>query len=112
MQEIDASANIKSLAESPHILLDPVLAKQQVANIRDGLTAASPENKAIYQANAKTFIRQLEKLDAEYKQSLQKYHNCTFISFYDAYPDLANRYQIKQVALVEIPEDQPSPTDV
>ncbi len=112
LKEIDASANIKSLAGNPHVWLDPVLAKQQVANIRDGLVAANPENKAIYQANAKTYIQQLEKLDAEYKQRLQKYPNCTFISFHDAYPYLANRYQIKQVAVVEIPEDQLSPTDV
>lgn len=112
LKEINASANIKSLAGNPHVWLDPVLAKQQVANIRDGLIAANPEKKATYQANATTYIQKLEKLDAEYKQSLQKYPNCTFISFHDAYPYLANRYQIKQVAVVEIPEDQLSPTDV
>ncbi len=112
LKEIDASANIESLAGNPHVWLDPVLAKQQVANIRDGLIAANPENKATYQANATTYIQKLEKLDAEYRQSLQKYPNCTFITFHDAYPYLANRYQIKQVAVVEIPEDQLSPTDV
>ncbi len=112
LKEINASANIESLAGNPHVWLDPVLAKQQVANIRDGLIAANPENKANYQANATNYIQQLEKLDTEYKQRLQKYPNCTFISFHDAYPYLANRYQIKQVAVVEIPEDQLSPTDV
>jgi zinc transport system substrate-binding protein len=112
LKEINASANIKSLAGNPHVWLDPVLAKQQVINIRDGLIAANPENKATYQTNATVYIQKLEKLDAEYKQSLQKYLNCTFISFHDAYPYLANRYQIKQVAVVEIPEDQLSPTDV
>ncbi len=112
LKEIDASANIESLAGNPHVWLDPVLAKQQVANIRDGLIAANPENKVTYQANATTYIQKLEKLDAEYRQSLQKYPNCTFITFHDAYPYLANRYQIKQVAVVEIPEDQLSPTDV
>jgi len=100
------------LAGNPHVWLDPVLAKQQVENIRDGLIAANPENKATYQANATAYIQQLEKLDTEYNQSLQKYPNCTFISFHDAYPYLANRYKIKQVAVVEIPEDQLSPTDV
>ncbi|WP_009632687.1 metal ABC transporter solute-binding protein, Zn/Mn family [Synechocystis sp. PCC 7509] len=112
LKEINASANIKSLAGNPHVWLDPVLAKQQVINIRDGLVAANPEKKATYQANATTYIQKLEKLDAEYKQRLQKYPNCTFISFHDAYPYLANRYQIKQIAVVEIPEDQLSPTDI
>ncbi len=112
LKEINASANIKSLAGNPHVWLDPVLAKQQVINIRDGLIATNPEKKATYQANATTYIQKLEKLDAEYKQRLQNYPNCTFISFHDAYPYLANRYRIKQVAVVEIPEDQLSPTDV
>ncbi len=112
LKEINASANIDSLGGNPHVWLDPVLAKQQVINIRDGLIATNPEKKATYQANATTYIQKLEKLDAEYKQRLQNYPNCTFISFHDAYPYLANRYRIKQVAVVEIPEDQLSPTDV
>lgn len=129
LKEIDASTGIKPLDNAtpeahtdehadehaegnPHVWLDPVLAKQQVANIRDGLIAANPENKATYQANATAYIQKLEALDKEFQQSLQKYPNCTFVTFHDAYPYLANRYQIKQVAVVEIPEDQLSPTDV
>ena len=132
LKEIDASIGIKTLGESsvvnastdaeehshehkagnPHIWIDPVLAKQQVANIRDGLIAADPKNKATYQGNAAAYIQQLEALDKEFKQRLQKYPNCTFITFHDAYPYLAQRYQLKQVAVVEIPEDQLSPQDV
>ena len=99
-------------AGNPHVWLDPLRAKQQVANIRDGLITADPENKATYQANAAAYIQQLEALDREFKQRLQQYPNCTFVTFHDAYPYLANRYQLKQVAVVEIPEDQLSPTDV
>lgn len=133
LKEIDASASIKPLDNAtpgeradehadehagehaegnPHVWLDPVLAKQQVANIRDGLIAANPENKVTFQANATAYIQKLEALDKEFQQSLQKYPNCTFVTFHDAYPYLANRYQIKQVAVVEIPEDQLSPTDI
>ena len=99
-------------AGNPHIWLDPVRAKQQVANIRDGLIAANPENKATYQANAAAYIKQLEALDREFQQRLQQYPNCTFVTFHDAYPYLANRYQLQQVAVVQIPEDQLSPADV
>ncbi len=121
LKEIDASAGIKPLdnatpdehmAGNPHVWLDPVLAKQQVANIRDGLIAANPENKATYQTNATAYIQQLEALDKEFQQRLQKYPNCTFVTFHDAYPYLANRYQLKQVAVVELPEDQLSPADI
>lgn len=122
IQEIDTSKGIETLEETsheheheagnPHVWLDPVRAKQQVANIRDGLIASDPENKATYQANAAAYIKQLETLDREFKQRLQQYPNCTFVTFHDAYPYLANRYQLKQVAVVEIPEDQLSPADV
>lgn len=133
LTEIDASKGIKPLNEispvektakteehhghehgkgNPHVWLDPVLAKQQVTNIRDGLIAADPGNKANYQANAAAYIQELETLNSEFQETLQKTPNCTFVTFHDAFPYLAKRYNLKQVAVVEIPEDQLSPTDV
>ncbi|WP_017319298.1 metal ABC transporter solute-binding protein, Zn/Mn family [Mastigocladopsis repens] len=131
--EIDASKGIQPLNEispvektsnkeeehnhehaegNPHVWLDPVLAKQQIANIRDGLIAADPANKATYEANAAAYVKQLESLDSDFKQTVQKTPNCTFVTFHDAYPYLAKRYNLNQVAVVEIPEDQLAPTDV
>lgn len=133
LKEIDASKGIQSLQEispvvkpvekkekhdhdhasgNPHVWLDPVLAIEQVKNIRDGLIAIDPTNKATYEANGATYIQQLQKLDSQFKQTLQPYNNCTFVTFHDAYPYLAKRYQLKQVAVVEVPEDQLSPSDV
>jgi zinc/manganese transport system substrate-binding protein len=131
LTQIDASKNIKALNQispvvetsakehshehsegNPHVWLDPVLAKQQVINIRDGLIAADPANKATYQANAEAYIKELDNLNNEFQQTLNKTPNCTFITFHDAFPYLAQRYKLKQVAVVEIPEDQLSPTDV
>ncbi|WP_414548272.1 metal ABC transporter solute-binding protein, Zn/Mn family [Anabaena sp. CCY 0017] len=97
---------------NPHVWLDPVLAKQQVANIRDGLIAADPVNKTTYEANAGAYIQELDNLNQEFQQTLQKTPNCTFITFHDAFPYLAQRYNLKQVAVVQLPEDQLSPTDV
>lgn len=130
LKQIDASAGIEPLQKispvvklvksedhdhssgNPHVWLDPVLAIKQVENIRDGLIAADSVNKASYEANAAAYIQKLKDLDQQFQQNLQKYPNCTFISFHDAYPYLAKRYQIKQIAVVELPEDQLSPTDV
>lgn len=97
---------------NPHVWLDPVLAKQQVENIRDGLIAADPENQAIYEANAADYIQKLDQLNAEFQQQLQQYPNCTFITFHDAYPYLAQRYGLQQVAVVSIPETNLSPKEV
>ena len=131
LTQIDASKNIKAVSEispivetgkkdhehehsegNPHVWLDPVLAQQQVNNIRDGLIAAEPQNQAVYTTNAASYVQQLQALDREFKQTLQKYPNCTFVTFHDAYPYLAQRYNLKQVAVVEIPEDQLSPQDI
>ena len=97
---------------NPHIWLDPVLAKQQIINIRDGLIMADPGNKANYQTNAASYIQKLDSLNNEFQQTMKKTPNCTFITFHDAFPYLAKRYNLKQVAVVEIPEKQLSPTDV
>jgi zinc/manganese transport system substrate-binding protein len=97
---------------NPHIWLDPVLAKQQIINIRDGLIKADPVNKSTYQTNAAAYIQELEKLDNEFQQTLKQTPNCTFITFHDAFPYLAKRYNLKQVAVVALPEDQLSPADV
>ena len=133
LKQIDASSGIQALQEispviepiksdeqdrdreggNPHVWLDPILAIKQVENIRDGLIAADPNNKATYAANAAAYIEKLKDLDKQYKQLLRPYrNNCTFITFHDAYPYLAQRYQLKQVAVVELPEDQLSPSDV
>jgi zinc/manganese transport system substrate-binding protein len=97
---------------NPHVWLDPVLAQQQVENIRDDLIATDPQNQAVYTSNAAKYIQKLQALDKEFQQRLQKYPNCTFVTFHDAYPYLAQRYKLKQVAVVEIPEDQLSPQDI
>jgi zinc transport system substrate-binding protein len=97
---------------NPHVWLDPIYAKQQVINIRDGLIKADPDNKQVYQTNAANYIQELEKLNNEFQQTLSKTPNCTFITFHDAFPYLAQRYNLKQVAVVKIPEDQLSPADV
>lgn len=137
LKEINASQNIQSLNEispvidsqqstsghnhnhnhnheqgNPHVWLDPVLAKQQVTNIRDGLIAADPKNKAKYQANATVYIQKIDQLNQQFQQNLQPYKGCTYVTFHDAYPYLARRYQLNQVAVVRIPEDNLLPADV
>lgn len=97
---------------NPHVWLDPVFAQQQVTTIRDGLIAADPANQAIYEANSAAYLQQLQQLDEEFRQTLSQYPNCTFITFHDAYPYLANRYNLQQVAVVSVPDASLSPQDI
>lgn len=97
---------------NPHVWLDPVLAKQQVENIRDGLVEADPANQEKYQTNAAAYIQKLDDLNNQFENTLKPFSDRTFVTFHDAFPYLAKRYNLEQVAVVAIPEDQLSPTDV
>ena len=97
---------------NPHVWLDPVLAQQQVATIRDGLIAINPSNADSYRTNADAYIQQLQQLDNEFQQRLAPVAGCNFISFHNAFPYLAQRYGLQQEAIVEIPEDSITPQDL
>ncbi len=97
---------------NPHVWLDPVLAQQQVINIRDGLIDAEPNNGEKYAANAAVYIQKLQELDREFKARLTPMQGCKFIAFHDAYPYLAKRYNLEQMAVVELPEDSIAPRDL
>ncbi len=97
---------------NPHVWLDPVLAQQQVANIRDALIEINPNNADSYSSNADAYIKQLQQLDNEFKQRLAPVKGCNFITFHDAFPYLAQRYGLQQEAIVEIPEDSITPQDI
>ena len=96
----------------PHVWLDPVLAQQQVATIRDGLIAIDPNNADSYRTNADAYIQQLQQLDSEFQQRLAPLAGCNFITFHDAFAYLAQRYGLTQEAIVEIPEDSLTPQDI
>ena len=96
----------------PHVWLDPVLAQQQVATIRDGLMAINPNNADSYRTNADAYIQQLQQLDSEFQQRLAPVQGCNFITFHDAFAYLAQRYGLQQEAIVEIPEDSITPQDI
>ena len=129
LQQINASEGIEVIEEhdehkhereeyghhhegNPHVWLDPVMAQQQVANIRDGLIAIDPNNADSYRTNVDAYIQQLQQLDNEFQQRLAPVAGCNFITFHDAFPYLALRYGLTQEAIVEIPEDSITPKDI
>lgn len=65
-QVIDVTAGLSAPPNrpgDPHFWLDPILVKQYVANIQDGLTWADPAGAEVYARNAETYDAQLEALD-------------------------------------------------
>lgn len=96
----------------PHVWLDPLLAAQQVNNIRDGLIAAEPSCEAEFTANAADYTDQLNALHQATAQALEPFSGKTFVIYHDFAGYFGDRYNIKPEFLVSVPEQDPSPTDV
>ena len=86
-------------AFDPHIWLDPVLAVQQVANIRDALVAADPDNADTYEDNAAAYISKLDELHDEYSTTLSNCQYDTIVTFHGAFTYLVERYGFATVSL-------------
>ena len=99
-------------AVNPHIWLDPLRAVQQVETIRDGLETADPSCAEGYRRNASALIGQLRQLNSEIAGQLRPYRGRSFVAFHDVAPYFAQRYGLKAVFLVDVPERNPSPADL
>ena len=85
----------------PHVWLDPILAKKQVENVRDGLIKIDPNNAGYYSENARKFIAELDSLDAAIRSELSDCEKREFISFHNAFNYLAHRYNLTQHSIHE-----------
>lgn len=99
-----------SHAHDPHVWLDPVLAKEEVNAIKEGLIQADKTNKASYEKNAKTYSDKLDALNEKFEAGLKDAKNRTFVTQHAAFAYLAARYDLKQVAISGISPDQ-EPSD-
>ncbi|MBI1658463.1 MAG: zinc ABC transporter substrate-binding protein [Thaumarchaeota archaeon] len=96
----------------PHVWLDPVLAIQQVYNIRDGLASANPAGAEVYRANAESFAAQLEELHRDYSGGLSDCAQDTIVTTHQAFGYLVERYGIKVETLSGIAPEAISAVDV
>lgn len=94
----------------PHLWLDPVLAQQEVNNIRDALISADEANQDVYTENAAQVNRELAKIDSEYKAATAKFTDKNLVTTHAAFAYLAARYGLNQVAIMGLaPDAEPTP---
>ncbi len=97
----------------PHVWLDPMNAKIEMANIRDALVAADPEGKAVYDANYEKYAAELDALDAEYRARLNGLENRDVVVAHAAYGYLCHAYGLDQMAIEGLtPDSEPDPARV
>ena len=83
----------------PHIWLDPILVKQQVNVIRDGLIEADPQNKEYYEENARIYNNKMDVLDMKIGTALSSCQKDTIVPYHNAFTYLGERYDIHIMAL-------------
>lgn len=118
MNKINASkglnatyTDMRKITLDPHVWLDPLLAKKQVENIRDGLMMIDPNHKDTYFENAKSFLIELDKLDKTIRSELESCKKRDFISFHNSFSYFAKRYGVTQHSISgSAPEAEITPT--
>ena len=83
----------------PHIWLDPILVKQQVNIIQDGLIKADPQNKEYYEENSRIYNNKMDALDMKIETALSSCQKDTIVPYHNAFTYLGERYDIHIMAL-------------
>jgi zinc transport system substrate-binding protein len=86
--------------EEPHIWLDPVRFARAVRAVAEELDGADPSGP----------LRELELLDAQYRQGLAECERHVLVTTHAAFGQLARRYGLTELSLAgRSPESEPSP---
>ncbi len=98
----------------PHIWLDPVLAKQQVNNILQGLINAYPSQNDTFTTNAKSYDEQLNYLNNAIANATNFHVVKTqyFVTFHTAFGYFAQQYNLTQIPVFGPFEDSPTAHDI
>ncbi|AUS98681.1 ABC transporter substrate-binding protein [Clostridium thermosuccinogenes] len=83
----------------PHVWLDPMRAGKQMENIMNALSKADPDNAKFYEENFRKYSVELEKLDKEYRDTLEKCEKKDIIVSHQAFGYLCDAYGLNQIAI-------------
>lgn len=83
----------------PHIWLSPALVKQMAAKILTEISAINPPEKEKYETNYKTFIAEIDSVDAEIRSKLAPFPGKKIITFHPSLSYFARDYGIEQLSL-------------
>lgn len=110
----DADGHDHPSGADPHFWLDPMRAKQAVANVRDAFVDADGANADAYAANAAAYRRRLDELDASFRSALDGASNSVvLVAGHDAFGYLGRRYGFEVKTLTGLsPDAQPTPRDI
>ncbi len=94
-----------------HTWLDPILVKTMATTIFEALSEKYPQNKALYQKNWESFLKELDSVDAEIRAELEGIKQREFIVYHPSWAYFARAYNLEQLP-VEIEAKEPKIKDL
>lgn len=92
-----------------HVWLDPNNAVEMIKAITRVLSDVYPENRDVYKANARDYVRKIMALDSEVTAALSNSKKHPFIVFHDAYQYFEKHYGLNGVGSITFdPHEFPS----
>lgn len=95
-ENISPDNNKSTAGINPHIWLSPKMVKQISRRITDELSILKPERKSVYETNYEKFCREIDTLDTEIRNMLEKYQDRTIIIFHPILTYYSRDYGIIQ----------------
>lgn len=93
----------------PHVWLDPVLSIDLANNIKNSLSKLMPEHATEFETNFNQLKIELEKLDQEYKMTIENSKNKSLLVSHAAYGYWEKRYGIEEIAITGLsPTQEPT----
>jgi zinc transport system substrate-binding protein len=83
----------------PHVWLDPVLSIDLANNIKDALSKLMPEHATEFETNFNQLKSELEKLDQEFKTTIESSKTRNLLVAHAAYGYWEKRYGIEEIAI-------------
>ncbi|OCX42965.1 cation ABC transporter substrate-binding protein [Campylobacter ornithocola] len=97
--------------DDPHTWLDPLLAKTHAKNITLALIEQYPQNKAFYEQNLESFLKELDELNLQIQALFKHTKNKYFLVYHPSWGYFAKRYHLSQIP-IEIEGKEPKPKDL
>lgn len=112
MRLVVLSDGLQKIDHNPHLWMDPVLAQQYVAKIRDALVGLDPAHRREYEANAKAYSAKLASLQSWVAKQVATIppRQRAMIVFHNAWDYYDRRFGIQTVGVIELsPGQDPNP---
>lgn len=92
-------------ADDPHVWLSPENAKAEMANIKDALVKADPDDKDYFEANYQKWSGECDSLNQEFKTKLSSVPTKNIVVSHEAFGYLCDAYGLTQTPIEGLDAD-------